>query len=203
MRLLLVLGLSLVLACTAVAQPDDDPAPHDDPGRSFRTLSLSAGGQSSLHATPRFEEFWSTGRGGWLTVATPFFAGRADLHMAAHRYGTVDPEAPTFTGLMFTVGWSLPVDVLDRLEVAAGFRTGLYTMRFDEAREERRKSPVESEMVVAPHVQVALRVAEGWQVYASVQHLRVFVRDRLALTYSGLGVRHTFGTPNWLQTFLR
>lgn len=197
MRCLVTFCLCLCFGSAAFAQP----VARD--GRSFRTISLSAGGQLNLNDNTRLHEYWSSGRGGWLSVTSPFLAGEATLYLAAHRYGSIDPQAPPFTGLMTSVGWGLPVEVTSRLEVSAGMRTGIYIMQFDEPSEQAWKSASESEMVVAPYGEVEYQVAEGWQVCVTVQHLRVFTSERLALTYGGLGVRHTFDTPEWLRTFLR
>ena len=180
----------LLLAPLAAAQP----AP-------FETLTLSAGGVSTLAGAP-YTDFWDPGLGVELRVATPFYLGRVAAGVVAAPHAEVEEgRVPDYLALYFFGAWSAEIPLPGGLRLAPGVQAGLFRMQFDA--DDAASVNNEAELAAGPEVWLSAPVARGWRVQAGVGAVRLFTAERIDLGFVRVGVSRTVRTPGWLRDFLR
>ena len=168
---------------------------------AFSTLDVRAAGTVNFNHS-FVHEFWEQGVGGEVAVATPFYAGYAELGGALHVYRTATPSVPAFDAWSLFAGWGVGLDVGQRLRVEGGPRVGNYHMRFatDDAFPGVRN---ESELALGAAGRIAVRPAGPVSVFVAGSYTRVFTFNRLKLWYASAGISYRFASPTWLKNFLK
>lgn len=178
-----------LLAPLAAAQP----AP-------FETLTLSAGGVSTLAGAP-YADFWDPGLGVELRVATPFYLGRVAGGVAVAPHAAFDAAIPDYLALYFFGGWNAEVALPGGLRLAPGVQAGLFRMQFDA--DDAASVNNEAELAAGPELWLSAPVARGWRVQAGAGAVRLFTNERIDFGFVHVGVSRTVRTPDWLRDFLR
>lgn len=183
----------LLLACLA---------PLEAPGQAvapFATLEVAASGTLNVNRNT-FHETWRRGYGGGLHVATPFYLGTAELGADLHRYDSFVPPRPRFDALFLFAGWGVAADPPGPLDSYVGLRLGNYRMTFDDATFEGVRN--ESELAVALHGRLGLRLTDELQLFTAATLLQAYTFVRLRFAYASAGVSYRLDTPRWLQSVL-
>lgn len=160
-----------------------------------------AGGPALNVSRSSFHDHWTSGRGGELVAAVPFYLGEAELGTALHRYETVDSDVPRFDALHAFVGWGLDFSTDATYRWHNGLRIGNYRMTFDEDTYSGVRN--ESELIVGVVSRVDVPVSPAASLFVAARYSRIFTSPRLDLAYVSGGIRLSFATPRWLQTVLR
>ncbi|NBB85507.1 MAG: hypothetical protein GVY12_04695 [Bacteroidetes bacterium] len=186
---------------TAVAAPGDTTA--TDGLRAYQSVSVQAGATTNVNRT-RLHDDWQPGVGAEAVVAVPFYAGHLEAVAAYHRYQPrPTADVPAFQAILLQLGWGLEQPLTSRIAAHAGVRVGNYRMTFDVNGDLERAEITENELATALKGQVVFRVADRWSLVAATSYQRTFTRIRMDFVYTTVGVRYTFDSPSWLQTFLR
>lgn len=188
--LLLVSVLFIGPVASGTAQ---SPAP-------FGTVTVQVSGATNVHRN-FLHEFWRPGRGGGVSVATPFYLGEAELSVALHRYLRQARTVPSFDAVLLQLGWNLPLRLSSRLRWTNGLGTGIYRMAFDE--DDLPGVRNESELAVTLRTRLDVHVAGPWSLHVGGHYTKAFTFHRLKLWYATAGISRRFTTPEWLRAFLR
>lgn len=189
---LLGLGLGFQPALLPAQEPDREP---------FDSLTVVLRGVTNVNRN-LFHDFWDPGAGVELGAESPFYAGRVELGLQFQPFSARRPAQPDFLSWYAYVGWGIDARVPFGLVWYNGLRVGTYAMRFDT---ERVVSETRTEQELAAALTSRLRVplGSGWAFDGSTRYRVVFTRRRVELLFVTLGVARSFGTPGWLQDFLR
>ncbi|WP_456427219.1 hypothetical protein [Rhodocaloribacter sp.] len=166
----------------------------------FETLEWSVTGTVNVNRN-FLHEFWRAEPGGGLNLTTPFYLGFAEAGGLLYRYGTKSGGVPRFDALLLYAGWGLRLKLAPRLAWQNGFRVGNYRMRFDDDTFAGVRN--ESELALALHSSLHLRLSERVAVRVSGSYTKVFTFLRLKLFHVSAGVSYRMRTPGWLREFLR
>ncbi len=193
--------LALGAVSTALATPSDTTA--TDGRRAYQSISVQAGATTNVNRT-RLHDDWQPGVGAEAVVAVPFYAGYLEAVAAYHRYQPrTAADVPAFQAFLLQLGWGLEQPLTSWISARAGVRVGNYRMAFDVNGNLERAEMTENELAAALKGQVAFHITDRWSLLAAGSYQRTFTRIRMNLVYTTVGVRYTFDSPSWLQTFLR
>jgi len=193
--------LALGAVSTALATPSDTTA--TDGPQAYQSISVQAGATTNVNRT-RLHDDWQPGGGAEAVVAVPFYAGYLEAAAAYHRYQPrTAADVPAFQAFLLQLGWGLEQPLTSWISARAGLRVGNYRMAFDVNGDLERAEMTENELTTALQGQVVFRLTDRWSLVAAGSYQRTFTRIRMNLVYTTVGVRYTFDSPFWLQTFLR
>ena len=167
---------------------------------AFATLDVRAAGTVNFNHS-FVHEFWEQGVGGEVAVATPFYAGYAELGGALHLYRAATPSVPAFEAWSLFAGWGVGLEA-GRLRFEGGPRVGNYHMRFA-AEDAFPGVRNESELALGAAGRIALRPVGPVSVFVAGSYTRVFTFNRLKLWYASAGISYRFASPTWLKEFVK
>ncbi len=150
----------------------------------FQVLTTSNVNRNLLH------EYWRPGRGGTITLATPFYWGITETGATIHRYNAAR-DVPGFGAFWVFAGWSVDWRLKSTIAVRPGLRLGNYRMSFDGAETTFAGVSTESDLVLSGGVAISAAIGPTWGVSARADYLRVHTTPLLRLWYvsGGLAVR--------------
>ncbi|MEX0820868.1 MAG: hypothetical protein WD021_01880 [Rhodothermales bacterium] len=167
---------------------------------AFSRITISGGADATIHS-PRLLPDWKPGRGGHLSVSTPFYFGEAEAGAAFHRYDAQTTDVPRFDALMAFVGWGVRLAPAESFSWYNGMRVGSYRMAFDEETFPGIRN--ESELSIGLQTRIDVHLTPALNVYIAGRYNRTYTAPRLDLAYLSGGLAISLESPEWLVTLLR
>lgn len=166
----------------------------------FSTLRLSLNYVSNINDN-QFHQYWHPGQGANFAVQTPFYWGdvQAGLQYVPHKKRT---GSPSFDSYYAYLGWGSSLNLFRNMHWFNALQAGNYYMVFDDPNINVTQRQ-ESELGIAMHSAMSLRLYKQLYGYGAVHYLKVFTHTRLELTYLSIGVSFVLKTPDWLIGVLK
>jgi hypothetical protein len=149
----------------------------------------------------RIHRFWSPGRGGELSLLTPFYLGDAEAGVSIHRYDAIGSDVPSFDAILVYFGWGFNWELVPGLFWYNGLRIGNNRMSFDEDTFPGIKN--ESEFLLGGQTRATFHVFRHTGIFASAQMTQTYTFVRFRTLYISAGLTTSLSTPDWLRSFLR
>ena len=170
--LLLFLGFGI----TGIAHSQD----------AFSRIGLHVHATANLDRTA-FHEFWRSGRGGGLTVTTPFYWGQLDVGATVHRYHA-KTDVPGFGVVWTYAGLNNRWPMSKNVTVQPGLRLGLYRMSFDDAESTFRGTANESDLALSAGLALHYALLGHLAAFVRFDFLRIHTEPSLSFWYASSGL---------------
>ncbi|MDE2732032.1 MAG: hypothetical protein OXU68_13930 [Bacteroidota bacterium] len=134
-----------------------------------------------------FHDYWKSGRGGGVTLTTPFYWGTLEMGATVHRYHAKADVTEfgvvwAYTGVR--KGWQLA----EAVSVQPGIRLGMYRMSFDDAETSFYGVATESDLTLSSGAVVRYELKEYLLAFVRVDFVRVHTRPLLHYWYLSGGI---------------
>ena len=156
----------------------------------FSTIGVQVHATKNINRT-HFHEYWKPGRGGGVTLTTPFYRGILDMGAIVHRYATTT-DVPGFGVTWVHAGLSTDWSVSKALSIRPGLHLGLYRMSFDDAETTFSGEATESDLTMSTGMAMHLSITEHLAVFARIDYIRVHTEPLLHYWYASSGVALEF-----------
>ena len=166
---------------------------------AFSRIGLDFHATANVNQTT-FHEFWRSGRGGGLTLTTPFYWGQLDIGTTVHRYHA-KTEVPGFGVVWAYAGLNNNWSLLRRVVVQPGLRLGLYRMSFDDAETSFYGVANETDLAVSAGLAVHFALWDHIAVFARIDHLRIHTEPSLSFWYLSSGMAFDVAAGKRWRTF--
>ena len=165
----------------------------------FSQVGIEVGATVNMNRNS-FHEYWKAGRGGGLTLTTPFYWGTLEMGTTVHRYRartevTGFGVAWAYAGLR--KGWRLT----EAVSVQPGLRLGIYRMSFDDAKTSFSGVATESDLTLGTSMAVRYALKKFLLAFARVDYVRVHTRPLLHFWYVSSGIAFDIGAGRAWRTF--
>ena len=152
----------------------------------FSTLELHVLATSNLNRN-LLHNYWHPGRGGAISLATPFYWGIMDVGATVHRYNASE-NVPGFGAVWVYAGWSAELQLPGPLSLRPGVRLGNYHMSFDDAEITFSGTSAESDLVLSSGLALNASINRTWMIFTRADYLRVHTAPLLRLWYMSVGL---------------
>jgi len=156
-----------------------------------------------------FTETWNPSPVIHLNLRFPFYAGQVE---SGARYIRFKGDAPTptdsdFHSIFVHLGWSYPIDITARYQIAPVLLFGNNIMLFDESEVFTNQSGTEmfvtdkneNEFAYELALRNQFQISSDWFIHATISYNRTLTFFPLSVTLVSAGVSYSFDTPRWLK----
>lgn len=184
-------GLLLLLLCISLDRPTAAQEP-------FSRIGLQFHATANVNRTA-FHEFWEAGRGGGLTITTPFYGSTLEMGATVHRYHA-STDVAGFGVVWSYAGLSRKWPIFKAVSIQPGIRLGIYRMSFDDAETAFYGVATESELTMSTGLTVQCALLKYLMVFARVDYLRVHTNAQLHFWYASSGLAFDFAAGQRWRT---
>ena len=138
----------------------------------------------------QFHEFWRQGRGGALSLSTPFYWGILEMGAVIHRYDAA-ADVPGFGVLWIFAGLSAEWKLLGPIKIQPGIRLGNYQMSFDDANTTYSGLATESDFTMSTGLALRINLTNSFALSVRADHVRVHTEPMLRFWYTSGGMSLT------------
>ena len=156
----------------------------------FSTIGIQVHATKNINRT-YFHEYWKPGRGGGITLTTPFYRGILDMGAIVHRYATTT-DVPGFGVTWVHAGLSTDWKLSKALSVRPGLHLGIYRMSFDDAETTFSGVATESDLTMSTGVAMHFAITDQLAVFTRLDYIRVYTEPLLHYWYASSGMAVEF-----------
>ena len=156
----------------------------------FSTIGVQLHATSNLNRT-QFHDGWKPGKGGGLSVSTPFYWGMLEFGGTVHRYNSTG-DYPGFGVVWINAGLDARWGLTNWLLVRPGFRLGNYRMSFDDAESSFHGLSNESELTTGAGLLLQFSITNSIAITSRVDYIRVHTQPLLHYWYLSGGIAFSF-----------
>lgn len=169
----------------------------------FTHLDISLSGNYIFQGN-EITKSWDPTPGLMLDIRTPYFMGELETGVRYVRFSELDFENSGFHSTYVFAGWSLPLQLSERLSLSPGVKIGITYLYQDNAKfyDGYRFDNDESEFSWELQLRSLYKINTNWSIHLTTVYNRTVLHLPMNQWYLSAGLMRRFESPNWIKTFL-